>query len=331
MIIKTYVTHPGEHCYFANISNILMFYNTGIDENILAIIGDGLNCEYNVKSVDGTFRMFLGLPNDKLISNAFSKLNVYFQKVIIKDEKDAWDFTASSLCKEIPLLIMVDTQYLKYSSIFNETISRDHYIVIYGIDEKYAYISDPYVLTNPKSYYHGPTSIESIKLARSSKNNECIIFDISNYKSIENKYILRQLHDTIANNLYDNKNDMSGIAGIRRFSEDILNLKDFFKDMFITEVTNLAFYLKVSGLISRFVYLRNILKNKKIFTCDEKEFVEQLNYICTEWNKVILLLLKCGLKYSDKQVRAIRDKINILANAEEKLMKRLKETIKGLL
>lgn len=139
-IIDGFVSYQGEHCETTAMGNLLQFAGVQLSEPMLFGLGQGLGFIYwDSKKMDFPFIGGRVKP-DVLTANLADRLGLTVHIQETSSVNKAWQNVRSCIEQGIPVGLKLDSYYLDYFT--NKVHFAGHYAVLYGIDDKYAYMAD---------------------------------------------------------------------------------------------------------------------------------------------------------------------------------------------
>lgn len=140
MIIKNYSPFQGEHCETTAMGNLLNYAGVQLSEPMLFGIGQGLGFIYwDSKGMEFPFIGGRAKP-DEISSKIATRLHLNMKVLETSSSTKAWQHIEDHLVRGIPVGLKLDSYYLDYFT--NKVHFAAHYAVIYGFDDKLAYMAD---------------------------------------------------------------------------------------------------------------------------------------------------------------------------------------------
>jgi hypothetical protein len=323
MEIENIKQFEGQHC--ETTSNGILLKNLGMEfsEPMLFGLGEGLSfIVWNIKSMSLPFiagRIKSGI----LTQNIAKNLNLKLIVTETSSKNAAWDNVKEIVDRGKPVGLKLDTYYLEYFK--NPFHFAGHYAVIYGYDNKNAFLID-----TKQQGGKVRTSLESLAKARSEKG---FMASKNLYYILEKTNEKYNLNETIITAIKNNANEYlnppiknSGYKGIYTTSLEIIKWfktsNDLEKDFRTT--AKLMEKAGTGGALFRNLY-RDFLKECYEILNDEKIKIgyESFIEIAALWTSVSTLFQTVSETRDCKYIQEASDILKKISEKEKKAMELL--------
>jgi len=134
----------GAYCYANSISMLLAAHGETISPSLIEpLTGVGLGALWDENATE-LFFSNLATPPDIGLSQALNLLGFDFiERVSENPTSPPWETLRADLQKSPAILGPVDMGFLRYNSLSKYVQGADHYILVYKLDEKEAFLHDP--------------------------------------------------------------------------------------------------------------------------------------------------------------------------------------------
>ena len=297
----------GHECLSACFGCVLGDINPKITPNSIVLLGDGLDVSFaanthilSTQMYNSNFEFLKKYEIDFCVLHARDKIEA--EQVL---QKTSWNHT--------PLIIKLNPEQLNYNRVFQQAQDSTHYICVLNSDTDKLDICDNYVPTRIPSHFVGKVDFKMIMDAWIDMQFEYISVkrcDLSNMSFDED--IINRIKKGLEKYINGGKTESVyyGKDAIIRLFKRIIDNKD---DYSFERLSEINYQLRVYGFISLKYILFEQLNNMKII--EEGVY----NPIISEWNKICMALLKCGVTKKSENYTALLERVNCITNKELQL------------
>jgi hypothetical protein len=325
MKIENYKIFKGQHCETNAIGNLLVNIGIDLSEPMIFGLGSGLGYIFwNMKIMDFPF---IGgrIKPDAIAENVCKILNLKLTKHETSSVKTAWEVVKKQIDNAKPIGLKLDAYHLDYFS--NKIHFAGHYAVIYGYDDKYAYLID--TIQQGSSV---KALLENVALARnekgpmSSKNLSFTIDKIG--KQPDLREIIPQAIIQNAKDFLNPPIKNIGYKGIEKTYKEIFKWYETSKNIgndFKVQST-LMERAGTGGALFRNIY-RDFLRESYAITQNKKIKIAYNHYIeiAELWTKVSMLFNQVGETKDIEYVKQASYNLGLIADKEKNAMEILEK------
>ncbi|WP_407384123.1 BtrH N-terminal domain-containing protein [Ruminococcus sp.] len=322
------LTSPSELCFVAPYSSILRFLDIDVDDISLYCCCGGLNFRYGYIHEHRWIRDYMcdldliSLEGSRDISNAiYERFGICFKEVLCDDRETAKKLITNQLSSGKKVVCFADAFFLKYHPQFHKNHGQT-ILTIWGYDSatNSFVVSDRHVTTIPISSYSGTISLPDFDLALicgenlfDGKTTGIIIYD----DSCGERTISMDMDKQFVNMAYrmlSDKDERTGVNGIKTFGNDVIKWKSQWCDDRIKEVFNSA-YLHIMGrggpYISRKVYADFISRQY-----NDSELGGRFSALAKKWRSLSVKFFRNTLDTNKNSLQNISALIHEIAEIE---------------
>ncbi|MDR2043348.1 MAG: hypothetical protein LBQ15_03095 [Clostridium sp.] len=326
MIIEIPVSQ-GVACFYSAFINAAKCFNSAIDEEYVFLKSEGMRMTTNINDISSLQDISISHRLNEIVSSFLDSYGIENHYIDFNDYMNLQTFIYEEIGKGNPVILKVSSRSLKHDTTYHTNKDRSHTLVINGIDSEQKNLSfiDYFIPTFPAKSYAGEMSFNDLKNAAFTQDSpyRVFIFDYMGIKQNDWTYTADALRDDLEKNIeifIACKSNMHLVIDVLKNILEKFTTKDINENL-----KELAFNIAYSGIIP----CRAILKN----LCEKhnwKDCYNELDGIIKEWYSVSLLLVKYSFLPSEVKFIKIAERIEILANREENIMKLMLEESKSL-
>lgn len=296
----------GKNCVLTAINCITDHYGCDLSETDLFILSNGFNIKYHYDlcsigrlSAD----VFSDLENESSIHP-----NIHRKDYEGISQEDMFHvLTEGNL-----ILLLVDTENLRYSRIYSDNANRQHAIILNGFsdDKMYVHIVDPHLTdySGSASIFDGVIPIEEVMAATYSY----IWFDLDSRKDFPKAEIWR-----IAQRGFDHfmkgseeKEYVTGLPAIKSFISDIHKLELLDDKALTAACKDINYNIKVRSINCINKFMINIINESDKDRNDQycTKLKDNVIWHISAWEKLGLSILRIGISKRRGGLSDIRDR-----------------------
>lgn len=308
---------PEYNCTFSSVLSCIKYIEKDLDVTAsdLYILGGGIeSLQYNTETKKiGNGNMFLVIQNGLRAYGIEFGLSVRDKN--IKEPMQVWYEDDRFLKKDIPVIVSVHVNYLKYHEYYSNQFAVDqelqgHNIILTGIDfeKQTVQMADVFINTNPIETYEGELQLKELTEGRRRENFASHYLDFNNLK---NQAVDReQAFVDSMNRYYTQQSPFMMLAGVY---EDIKNAHLHYDYKSLTDyIKNLYFYIKLNGVILQKIFINQYLEKLQTGSrhSNTTELIDINREIVLIWNKVLVNLIR----WNSTKETIFQDKILMFLN-----------------
>lgn len=324
--LKKYETSVGSQCLLSSFGNTLSYYDKTMDDSILFFLGNGFVFEYSRENAKSISEIKLHHDCIKIVDSFCKKYNIELSmKEYCRNRDEIKSKIYNDIKNDRPIIISVSPPNLNYNSIYkNAILNRYHTLVIIGINTEGVLISDCSVPTTPVSIYEGIMTFKELEKAWGTKQWRHYKIDYERLKVMNYDISLNLLINSLKENLYHYYSGSEpNINHLYNFADDVGRLPKLFTAKDVKEnVKEISYLIKFEGIISaRLLLKKYLMKLIGLYEVSiNKKYLEEIESIVSEWDRITLLFLWCGLSSNAKErFGRLSDRIKKIIDKEVKL------------
>ncbi|MGI6668574.1 MAG: BtrH N-terminal domain-containing protein [Acetivibrionales bacterium] len=319
MDLQPYIPIPvsnesvGRNCVLTAINYVTSRSGGSLSETDLFILSNGfiIKYYYDLRSI-GKLNADIFLDLEKETSIRFDFRRRDYEGITVED-------MAHALEEGNLVLLLVDTERLRYSRIYSGNENRQHAIILNGLspDKKHAHIVDPLLLdySGNASVYAGVVPMEEAMDAAYA----CAWLEPGKIKEIPKTKIWEAAYKGFDRFLKgsEEKEYAQGLAAIKNFLDDFhkLNLLDDNMLAVVCRDINYSIKIRSINLINKFM-IDFINENDAGWGQKSAVLTDNIQEHIFDWEKVGLSVLRAGISKRRSAFSHIREKTNTLFKSQ---------------
>lgn len=289
--VSGFNTHLGKHCLFSSLANIMNHLRYNLKEAEVFLLFNGFDIRYYVqKNIIVTTLYEEQLKSiQSIVTGTTRNVSDIGRRLAVREVEE-------SINHNIPVLLRIANQYLKYDEVYQESEAYIHHIILYGYDhdDNMVSIADTYKLTasGTASQYNGNAALEDIYYGMSSflalQKNPGFVYDKEYFVNLFQKEFKEFLDGSLPQEGY-----YKGHCVVRQYIENLRLLHDLDDPTFEEKCLHAIFDLKFGCIYHMIDYLMELIQ--EVLPVQNKDnLINELASLKDEWGDFFILLCKVG-------------------------------------
>lgn len=282
----------GRNCMLTSIYNITKHYGSNLSEADLFILSNSINIKYNY-DLYSIGKISVDILRD-LGTEAFIHANIRRKDYEGISPEDM----VHTLEKNNLILLLVDTENLRYSRIYSENENRQHAIILNGFsaDKKQVHIVDPHLTdySGGCSIYEGTITLEEVMAATYTY----AWFDFDKEKNFTKEKILKTAVREFECFLQGSveKEWAVGLEAVRCFVNDFHKLELIDDNRLAPVCKEINYSIKVKSINQINKFMIEIITEYSVEGGQNYDrLINSINELISAWEKLGMSILRVGI------------------------------------